>query len=292
MLAYLNGQYLPKSEAKISAEDRGFIFGDGVYEVWRVIQGTLFEQERHLARLHRGLKELRIDAPAVSTLDGVLALAERLIGENGLGDGEATIYLEITRGAAPRLHNFPSGTAPTVFSFVKEFVPNEALRTKGATAAKFDDLRWKRCDIKTIQLLPNVLAKQHAAERGAIEAILVRDGVVTEGSHSNVMAVLDGELRTHPADHGILRGITRDVLLEMAPELGIRAREEAFRESDLTRVSELFLTGTTTDVTPIVAVDGQRIGDGVPGPIALKLYGALKARMNAHSSRASALAGR
>jgi D-alanine transaminase len=282
MTVYLNGAFLPKSEAKISVEDRGFIFGDGVYEVWRLIEGQLFEHARHFARLERGLRELRITAPAEVAAGRLVEIADRLIAGNGLGSGEGTLYLEITRGVAPRAHAFPDASiAPTVFAFVNRFVPPEELRAKGATATIVPDVRWSRCDIKTIQLLPNVMAKQQAAERGAVEALFVRDGVMIEGSHSNLMAVLDGELRTHPANNFILRGITRDVVLEIARAEGITVREEAIRESDLTRVSELFLSGTTTDVTPLVKVDALTIGTGAPGPIAKRLYALLRARMAA-----------
>jgi D-alanine transaminase len=280
MTVYLNGEFLPKSEARVPVEDRGFIFGDGIYEVWRVIEGRLFEHARHFARLERGLKELRIDRPAEAHLERLVEIADRLIAENGLASGEGTLYLQITRGVATRTHAFPATPVrPTVFAFVNRFVPPEELRAKGATATIVADVRWSRCDIKTIQLLPNVLAKQAAAERGAVEAILVRDGMVTEGSHSNVMAVLDGELRTHPQNNWILGGITRDVLLEIAQAEGIAVREEAIRESDLSRVSELFVSGTTTDVTPIVRVDDLTIGSGAPGPISKRLYALLRARM-------------
>jgi D-alanine transaminase len=292
MTVYLNTRFIKKSEATISIEDRGFIFGDGVYEVWRIVNGQLFEHARHLARLERGLRELRITPPAEATRDGLLAIAERLIEDNDLCEGEGTLYLEITRGVAPRTHHFPAtAPAPTVFAFVNRFVPPEELRARGATATMLPDVRWLRCDIKTIQLLPNVMAKQQAQERGAVEAILIRDGVVTEGSHSNVMAVLDGELRTHEANNLILRGITRDVLLEIAQAEGIAVREEAILESDLGRVSELFVTGTTTDVTPIIRVDDRQIGTGTPGPIAKRLYALLRERMGAGARQAVSATG-
>jgi D-alanine transaminase len=282
MLAYLNGEFLPKKDAKISVEDRGFIFGDGVYEVWRVIGGRLFEHERHFARLQRGLKELRIPVPAEATLDGLQEIGERLFRENDLADGEGTLYLEITRGAANRAHQFPSATTkPTIFAMSNPFVPPHELRAKGATAIRFEDLRWGRCDIKTIQLLPNVMAKQAAAEKGALEAVFIRDGFAIEGSHSNLMAVLNGELRTHPANNRILRGITRDVILELAREAGIPVREEPILESDIAKVEELFFTGTTTDVTPVIRVDDTVIGSGKPGPIATSLLKALQERMAA-----------
>jgi D-alanine transaminase len=289
MTVYLNGTYLPKSEAKVSVEDRGFIFGDGVYEVWRVINGRLFEMNRHHARLTRGLGEVRITPPAESHIDTLQEIAERLLAENDLTEGEGTLYLEITRGAAPRVHHFPPpDTRPTVYAMVNRFVPPEDTRAKGVTTVTVPDVRWMRCDIKTIQLLPNVMAKQAASERGATEAILVRDGVVTEGSHTNVMGVLGGEIRTHPANHLILPGITRAVVLELARELGIPVREQPIAASDVPKAEELFLVGTTMDVMPVVRVDEVTIGAGKPGPIAQRLYAALRAHLDATAAAAIA----
>src|ERR1051325_1994401 len=156
MLCYLNGQFLPRASASIPVEDRGFIFGDGVYEVWRVVNGRLFESDRHLARLTSGLRELRIPEPDIAHSDVISKVADRLLQDNKLTDGEATLYLEITRGVAPRTHAFPpAGTKPTVFAMVNKFVPPDDLRARGATAITAPDVRWLRCDIKTIQLLPN-----------------------------------------------------------------------------------------------------------------------------------------
>ena len=179
MLAYLNGRFLPRSTATISVEDRGFVFGDGVYEVWRVVNGRLFESERHLARLELGLRELRIGLPEPLSLPPIEEIADRLLRESALTTGEATFYMEITRGAAPRSHQFPAAnTPPTVYATVNRLTPPEELRARGAAAITIPDIRWLRCDIKTIQLLPNVLAKQEAAEHDAIDAIMIRDGMV------------------------------------------------------------------------------------------------------------------
>jgi len=282
VLAYLNGQYLPRSAAMIPVEDRGFVFGDGVYEVWRVINGQLFEHERHLARLAFGLSELRIAPPDIMRADVVQEVADRLLRESKLGDGEATLYLEITRGAAPRTHAFPpAGTPPTVYATVNVFKPQDELRARGASAITMRDVRWLRCDIKTIQLLPNVMAKQAAVERGAMDALMIREGVVTEGSHANVLGVIDGVIRTHPTNHLILPGITRALVLDMARELGISVLEQAFSERDLSRLEELFLAGTTADVMPIVRLDDKPIGSGTPGPIATRLFTMLRAHMDA-----------
>jgi D-alanine transaminase len=291
VLAYLNGHYLPRSAATIPVEDRGFIFGDGVYEVWRVVNGRLFETNRHLARLAFGLAELRIATPDIVRREVLDDIADRLLAESGLVDGEATLYVEVTRGVAPRAHQFPAaGTTPTVFAMVNRFVPPDDARARGANAITAPDIRWLRCDIKTIQLLPNVMAKQAAAERGAIEAIMVRDGVVTEGSHANVLGVIDGEIRTHPLGNLILPGITRAVVLEIAHALAIPVREEAFTERDIARLDECFLAGTTSDVMPIVRVDDRPIGAGRPGPITMRLFREFRSHLDASCVAAPASA--
>jgi D-alanine transaminase len=281
VICYRNGEYLPRASATIPVEDRGFIFGDGVYEVWRVINGRLFETERHLARLTFGLKELRIVEPEIVRLDVLHEVAERVLSQSGLGQGEASLYLEVTRGTAPRTHAFPpAGTPPTVFMMANRLVPADALRETGATAITTPDIRWLRCDIKTIQLLPNVLAKQAAAERGATEAIFVRDGVVTEGSHANVVAVVGGVVRTHPLTNLILPGITRSVVLDLARSQGLAVVEQALSPSELYAADEVFIAGTTTDVMPIVRVDDRTIGTGVPGETTKRLYQAYRAFMD------------
>lgn len=258
-------------------DDRGFLFGDGIYEVTRVVQGRLLESERHLARMERGLSQLEIrPAPSASLMTEVAA---RLLAENGLLGGEATVYVQVTRGSAPRTHHFPpSSTAPTVFVSTLPLASNREMRARGAAVITHPDLRWARCDLKTVNLLANVLAKQAAAAAGAAEAMLVRDGVITEGSHTNIFGVVGGELRTHPLTQRILPGVTRSVVLEVARDLGIGRDERPLRVDELGDVSELFYTSTTQDVMPIVQVDGQRIGDGQPGPIAMQLYEGLMER--------------
>jgi D-alanine transaminase len=285
MLIYLNGAFLPKAEARISIEDRGFIFGDGVYEVWRCIRGHPFEPKPHQARLERGLRELEIAIPDDVRASQLWDIADRLLAENDLMSGEATVYVEVTRGTAPRTHYFPpAGTPPTVYIAAARFVPPEALRRSGAAAITQPDTRWLRCDLKTIQLLPNVLGRQRAVASGAIEAIFVRDGVVTEGTHTSVFAVVDGVLRTHPADHGVLPGVTRAVILQLAHELGMPSLESPVTLAELFAASEVFLVGTTSDVLPIIRVDERPIGTGGPGPIAARLFQKLRARMEAVAS--------
>lgn len=281
MMVYLNGQYLPSEKATIPVLDRGFIFGDGVYEVWRVIEGKLFEHQRHDRRLRRGLKTIEIEVPS-KEIDALAGVANRLLTENDLLQGEGTFYLEITRGAAPRTHAYPpSGTKPTVFAMVSRFEVPVALRASGAKAITEPDVRWLRCDVKTVQLLPNCMAKQKAQVAGALEAVLIRDGIVTEGTHTSVLGIKDGELRTHPLGPLILPSVTRELILEIAREQRIPVREEAFTTKELFALDELFVAGTTTDVTPIVEVDFKRIGSGKPGPVSMALYAGLQARLYA-----------
>ena len=217
--------------------------------------------------------------PADASLEGIGAIGERLLNDNGLTDGDATLYVEVTRGTAPRTHHFPpAGTAPTMLAMAGAFAPSDT-RFTGTRVMTQPDVRWLRCDLKTVQLLPNVLARQAATEGGASEAMFVRDGMITEGTHTTVFGVIDGVLRTHPANHLVLPGVTREVVLELAPDVGIRVREEPIAVDELSRATELFLTGTTTDITPVVSVDGRPIGNGSPGPIARALLERLLERM-------------
>jgi D-alanine transaminase len=281
MLVYLNGTLQEKSEARVPVDDRGFIFGDGVYEVWRAANGLLFEPERHRARLEHGLRELEIPRP--SEIDGptLWSIADRLLRENDHVRGDATVYVQVTRGAAPRTHYFPpAGTSPTVYVATARFSPpSAAVRAAGAGAITAPDIRWHRCDLKTIQLLPNVLGKQRAVSAGAVDTIFIRDGMVTEGTHTNVFAVAGGVVRTHPLGPLVLSGVTREVVLDLCRELDIPAREEAITDSDLRASEEIFLTGTTTDVLGITRLDGVSIGGGRPGPVTARLYDALAERL-------------
>jgi len=280
---FLNGQFLPVEDAKLSVLDRGFVFGDGVYEVWRVIDGHLFEHQRHDARLRRGLKSLELDVPA-KDVDALAGVAERLLRDNELSSGEGTFYVEITRGAAPRTHAYPpKGTRATIFAMTNRFEVPHAQRETGAKAITQPDVRWLRCDLKTVQLLPNVMAKQKAQLAGALEAIFIRDGLVTEGTHTSVLGVKNGQLLTHPLSPLILPSVTREIVLEIAREQGVTVRETAFTEQELFTLDELFVSGTTTDVTPIVEVDGRRIGNGKPGPVSKQLYEGLKGRLYARN---------
>ena len=284
MIVYLNGAYVEKADARVSVDDRGFLFGDGVYEVTRVVRGQLFAQDRHLERLARGMRELELHWPTGVDAQELTGISERLLRDNDLLDGEAMVYVQVTRGGEgiPRQHVFPpSGTPATVFVSASRFKSPDELRVRGAAAITLPDVRWMRCDLKTIQLLPNVVAKQRASQAGAYDAILVRDGVVTEGAHTNVFVVLDGVLRTHAAGPGILGGITREIILEIACELNLPARAEAVRAAELPAAAEVFFTGTTTDVVPVVKLDGKQLGSGRPGPVAARLQAKLRERLDA-----------
>jgi D-alanine transaminase len=277
-IVYLNGEYLPRSEAKLSVDERGFFFGDGVYEVTRAVDGRLFESGRHMKRLARGLRELRLDPPL--SLDEIEAVSLELLRRNDITSGEGTVYLQITRGAAPRTHHFPPpGTPCTVFLSAQRFALPTDKRETGVAVVTYPDIRWSRCDIKTVNLLAAVMAKQHAVDHGVFEAIFVKESAITEGSHTNVFGVIDGELRTYPASNMILPGITRDVVLEVARELGVAVNETPFHIHHLPQLQEAFLTGTTTDVMPIVSIDGTPVGDGKPGKVSMALYDALAARI-------------
>ena len=275
MLVYLNGEYVDHANARVSVDDRGFLFADGVYEVARVYEGRIFMMGPHMERMRHGLGELRIRADIVDQLPGI---AERLLDENNLRQGDATIYIQVTRGAAPRAHAFPPPeTRPTVYVIAKPFKQHPSTYfTDGVATVTVPDTRWSRCDIKSIALLPNVLANQQAKENGAFEALFVRDDVLIEGSHSNLFGVIGGELLTYELSGYILGGITRDLILERAPGLGITAREAPIPMRDFDKIEELFLSGTTTEVMPVTKVDGKPIRDGKPGPITRKLQEAFK----------------
>jgi len=285
VLVYLNGEYLPAERAVVPAGDRGFLFGDGVYEVTRAVDGRLFAADRHMRRLARGLRALAIDvAPAEQ--EALLEVSERLLAENGLAEREAAVYVQITRGAALRTHHFPpAGTRPTAYAFAWRLTPIPELRAEGARVITHPDLRWARCDLKTVNLLPNVLAKQKAHEAGAFEAVLVRDGAITEGSHTSIFGVVDGELRTYPLTHHILPSITREIVLELAVEAGIEVRQQPIRVEELAHLSEMFLTSTTADVLPIVSVDGRPVGTGRPGQVTGRLYARLAELMRAGAAQ-------
>jgi D-alanine transaminase len=278
-LVFLDGRYVPRRDALVSIEDRAFLFGDGVYEVTRAVRGALVEPERHLRRLERGLSALALPYSA-SDAAGLIDVSYRLLAECELTGGEALVYWQVTRGVAARSHQFPAaGTTPTVYASASPFTPPHDRRGTGVSAITLPDQRWARCDLKTVNLLPNVLAKQAAVAAGAFEAILVRDGAVTEGSTTNVWGVVDGVVRTAPRTNYILPGVTREVVLELARERGVPVREEPIFAADLAQLDEIFLTGTTNDVMPVTTLDGAPVGTGRAGPVAAQLYAALAERL-------------
>ncbi|MCE2398004.1 MAG: aminotransferase class IV [Gemmatimonadetes bacterium] len=270
-VVYLNGQYLQADRATVSVDDRGFLFGDGVYEVTAAYGGRLFRWPEHLRRLRRGLAAVGIDfAP-----DSLEPIQRELLVQNGLdGASAASIYVQVTRGVAPRSHAFPNPPVePTVYGFASPYArPARERWEQGFEAITVPDQRWALAEIKAIALLPNCLAQQAASEAGVSDAILVRDGIALEGSHNNLFCVFGGELATAPKSNYILPGITRDFVIELAAGLGIPVRERSIGLGELYGADEVFFTGTTTEVRPCVRVDGRPIGDGQVGPVARRLF--------------------
>lgn len=272
-IGFVNGRFSPLAEATVSVEDRGFQFGDGIYEVIRTYHGKPFHLDAHLARLERSARAIELPLPwtiqqwATYIHDGI----ERS------GYPESKVYLQLTRGVAPRDHAFPASARPTSVMTVREMKPvDPALQTAGVAVITMDDWRWGRCDIKSVNLLPNVMARQKAKQAAAFEAIFVRQGQVTEGAVSNVMIVKTGRVLTAPEGERILSGVTRTLVLELARKEGLPVEERFVSGDELRRADEVFLTGTTVEVLPVVRVDGQPIGSGKPGPVTLKLQAAFR----------------
>jgi D-alanine transaminase len=269
--AYVNRRYVPHERAAVHVEDRGFQFADGVYEVVGIRGGRLVDEEGHLDRLNRSLEELRIPWPCERR---VLELRMRqLLDRNGVRDG--LIYIQVTRGAAPRDFRFPAAARPTLVMTTRRTRLAGSSRT-GVRVITIPDIRWKRRDIKTVGLLAQVLGKQEASERGAFEAWQVdEDGSVTEGTSSNAWIVTgDGVLVTRPASHAILNGITRQSILRIAAEEGLRFEERSFQVEEAFAAREAFMSSATSFVTPVLRVDDRTIGDGAPGPLCRRLLDA------------------
>ncbi len=263
-IVYLNGELLPVTEAKISVLDRGFLFGDGVYEVIPVYGGRPFRLEHHLARLDQSLEGIRSANPMDhGQWRGILL---DLIARNG--DGDQSLYLQVTRGVAPkRDHAFPAEPRPTVFAMSSPLSEPDAAARDGISAVTVDDIRWKHCNIKAITLLPNVLMRQHAIDAGAAEAILLRDGNATEGAASNLFIVRHGEVRTPPKSNLLLPGITRDLVVELCHANGIPCHEVDVTAAELRAADELWISSSTKEVAAVTRLDGALIGDGRPGPV-------------------------
>jgi D-alanine transaminase len=276
MNVFLNDRFLPLADAKVSVLDRGFVFGDGVYEIVPVYSRKPFRLEAHLSRLQISLDGVRLANP-----HGVARWRE-LIGQLvAMQDfDDQSIYLQVTRGAAPRDHAFPPGVPPTVFMFAQPLVSaTGAQKAAGVCAITAQDIRWGRCDIKAISLLANVLVRQQAVEAGCAETVMLRDGFLSEGAASNIFVVKNGVLLAPPPSHLILTGITYDVVLELAAAHGIPTELRAISEAELRDADELWMTSSTKEIMPIVKLDGAPVGTGEPGPLARQmdaLYQAFK----------------
>lgn len=269
-LSFFDGEFINPNEKKVSIEDRGYQFGDGIYEAVRVYNGHCFALERHLERYRRSMRELHI--PITYMDEELRAIHEDLISKSKIKNG--SIYSQITRGTAPRVHYFPEKVVPHLSMTIRESAVKNDWQENGIHAVLAEDIRWLRCDIKTINLLGNVLAKQQAHEKGDQEAVLFRTetNLITEGSSSNLFIVKDGIIWTHPINNFILKGVTRSILLEKcAPQLGITVVEKAFSPQFALSADEMFITSTSLEVTPVVSLEGKLIGSGSPGEVSQKL---------------------
>ncbi len=274
MKVFFNGQYLELEQVRISPFDRGFQYADGVYEVMRTYFGKLFRASDHFERLKESLKQIRIKYSEVDQLENVIY---RLIELNQFSGKDVSAYIQITRGEFfPRRHSFPpENVKPTVFVSVSVIHEESRSLPEGIKLIIVKDIRWSRCDIKSISLLPGVLANQHAVDEGAEEAIWERDGILYEGSHTNFWAVKDGIVYTAPLSNYILPGISRKVVIEVCRENSIRVTEEAVRKDELKSFDEFFITGTTTEVKPVIRIENWKIGGGKPGKITERIYSLL-----------------
>jgi D-alanine transaminase len=263
--AYLNGVFLPLDQAHVSVMDRGFLFGDGVYEVIPVYGGKLFRLGYHLRRLQNSLDAIRIDNPLAD--DGWESMLEQLVAGNEVRD--QTVYLQVTRGVAPRRdHAFPAESRPTVFAMCTPcLVSRDIDNEPGVSAITLADIRWQHCNVKAITLLPNILLRQQAIENDAAEAILIKQGHVVEGAASNVFIVNDGVLITPPNSADLLPGVTRDLVLELAQASGIPNMEAAIPAGELALADEIWLTSSTREISPVVHLDHRPVSGGKPGPV-------------------------
>ena len=268
-IVFVNGSFVPFEEARISIMDRGFLFADGIYEVSAVLNGALVDHEAHLARLDRSLGEIRITNPY--TAAEWTRLCQELVRRNGLGEG--LVYMQVTRGVAERDFSFPKSGTPTVVMFTQAKVVSRSPQAEtGVAVITVPDLRWKRRDIKSVALLPQVLAKQAAAEAGVSEAWMVEDGYVTEGGSSTAFIITgDRRIVTRPLSHAVLPGITRQSTMRLAAEQGLDLDERLFTVEEAHAAVEAFLTSASMLVMPVVSIDGQPVGSGKPGPLSRRL---------------------
>ena len=265
---FMDGQFTDQSGVTVSVDDRGYYFGDGVYEVIKVYDGELYTAEEHISRLFQSATKIKMTIPYTEAQ--LLEVSLQLVEKNAIVEGH--IYMQVTRGVAPRVHHFPEPTvSPVVTAYAVNSSRPVAKIENGVPVKSVEDVRWLRCDIKSLNLLGNVLAKQEAHEAGCVEALLHRSGVVSEGSSSNMFGVKNGTIYTHPATNLILNGITRQVLLGLCKELGIPVEEKAFTLDEAFEMDEFFLTSTTSEVMPVTSIDGRLIGNGQPGEWTVKL---------------------
>lgn len=261
---FLNGQFLPLEDAKVSVLDRGFLFADGVYEGIPVFGGKLFRLEQHLTRLQRSLDAIQL--PLNWSSEQWKSTLNELIERNGGGD--QSCYLQVTRGPAQRDHLFPTNITPTVFAMCNPLPQiDPATISAGLSAVTVEDIRWQRCDIKAVSLLGNVLMKQEAAQRGADEAILTKEGLAYEGAASNLFVVKDGQIVTPPKNNHILGGVTRDLVLELAEQHQLSHAERQIPIDELAEVEEIWLTSSTREIRAITQLNHQPVGSGQPGPV-------------------------
>ncbi len=266
---YLDGEFMPSAKARVSPLDRGFIFGDGVYEVVPVFSGRPFRLAHHLRRLRNSLDAVGIDSP-MGDADWQTVL-QQLIDDNGAGD--QYIYLQVTRGIAPRNHVFPVDAQPTVFAYAQPTVYAEpAGHVDGVSAITTKDIRWQRCDIKSTSLLAAVMLRQQAAEQGSAEALLIRNGFITEGAATNVFMVLGSDLVTAPTGPYILAGITRELVLELTKRHGIPTIERDIEQREVAAASEIWIASSTQEIKPVTRIDGSPVGKGTPGPVFARLH--------------------
>lgn len=261
---YLNGEFMQKEDAKISPNDRGFIFADGVYEVAKYYNGKPFRYDDHIHRLERSLAELEI---VYTEIDGLESIFEELINKNNFQQKHAGVYLQITRGEHKRVHHFPENMQPTVYAFAFDLPSFKDNLEKGIKVITHEDIRWQRCDIKSVSLLPNTMLYNKAVKAGAGECILIRNGMVTEATHSSVLGVKNGVVITRPLSNLILPGITRKVILEICAENKIPFEEREYSEAEMLEMDEIIIAGTGSEITPAIQVNNSIIGNGLPGKI-------------------------
>ncbi len=275
-IVFFNGEFLNKSNIKLSPEDRGFLFGDGVYEVIKSYNGRMFEFNSHLKRLSRSLNGLDIQFEQLNEIESI---CHRLIKDNDLSDSDGAIYIQVTRGAAKRKHAFPDPQVlPTVYMMANPCPSTLKEQERGVKILIEPDIRWARCDIKSIALVPNVLATQKANQSDAYETVFIRDGAITEGASSNFFALINSVLYTYPESHYILSGITRKVMLEVCQDIGVQVKEYPVLESQLEQATEMFVVSTINEIIPAVQYNENLVGGGTPGPLARKLQKAFRNR--------------